>query len=138
MKKYLLGVLTTIAIFAIFGFIIEASEKDIPNKEWVIAPRFLTLQEGITKEEAREWLGNEYLLLYREFPGFNAMFGEPLKSAGWGTTNNSSKEKDFVMIYFFDSKETYDHYFPKDGGSSDEINEGIKKQQSTFYKLFGK
>lgn len=69
---------------------------------------------------------NEYLLLYREFPGFNAMLGEPLKSGRWGTTNNNAKEKgDFVVIYFFDTKKTKDHYFPEDGGWSDDIVAGI-------------
>jgi hypothetical protein len=39
------------------------------------------------------FLVNEYLLMYREFPGFNAMVGEPSKSGGWGTENNNAKEK---------------------------------------------
>jgi hypothetical protein len=138
MKNFIFGVITTILILIIFGFVYEINEpNDVPDKEWLIAPRFLTLQEGVSKEEAREWLVNEYLLVYREFPGFNAMVGEPVSSAGWGKTNDNDKEKDFVMIYFLDSKETANHYFP-DGKNSDEINEGIKKHQSTFDKLFGK
>jgi hypothetical protein len=138
MKNYLLGLITSMAIFAFFGFDHRSTLKDSTNKEWVVAPRFLTLQKGITKEEAKEWLENEYLLLYREFPGFNAMVGEPIKSGGWGTINNQAKEKgDFVLIYFFDSKQTKDHYFPESGWS-DDIANGIKKHQATFDKLFGK
>jgi hypothetical protein len=136
MRSYILGMITSIIIFASLG-VNKSNLSPAPTKEWVIAPRFLTLQEGISKEEAREWLENEYLFLYREFPGFNAMVGEPISSAGWGTTNNNEKEKDFVMIYFFDSKESLDHYFPN-GEYSNEIKEGIKKHQPTFDKLFGK
>lgn len=128
MKNYLLGLFTAMAICAILGFVHKSSLTDVSNKKWVIAPRFLTLQKGITKEEAREWLENEYLLLYREFPGFNAMVGEPLKSGGWGTTNNYAKEKgDFVLVYFFDSQQSKGHYFPEDGSWSTDIVNGIKK-----------
>ena len=56
------------------------------------------------------------------------MVGEPLRSGGWGTENNNAKEKgDFVVIYFFDSKQTRDHYFPESGGWSSDIVNGIKK-----------
>ena len=98
MKNYLLGIVTISALVALFGFISYVKGPDVPDKEWIIAPRFLTLQEGVSKEEARNWLINEYLLLYREFPGWNAMLGEPLRSGGWGTENNVAKEKgDFVI-----------------------------------------
>lgn len=107
------------------------------DKAWIIAPRFLFLKEGVSKDEARKWLENEYLPLFRQFPGFNAEIGEPIKSSGWGSKDADEKEKDFVMIYSFDSKETYDRYFPKDG-SGPEIMEGIKKNQSTYDKLLGK
>ena len=138
MKKFVFGALTTTVILIIFGFVYEKDAPIVvPDKQWVIAPRFLTLQEGVSKEETREWLQNEYLLLYRELPGFNAMVGEPFKSAGWGKTDSNSKEKDFVMIWSFDSKETYERYFP-DGHSNDEIREVIEKHQSTYDKLFGK
>ena len=140
MKNFIFGVLAATVVLIIFGF---AYEKNVPNdvadKEWIIAPRFYTLQDGVTKEEAREWLENEYLLLYREFPGFNCQVGEPLRSGGWGTEDNEAKEKgDFVMVYFFDSKETKDFYFPEDGSWSEAIVNGIAKYQSTFDKLFGK
>lgn len=139
MKNYLFGFITGILILVIVGFINESRVRESSKKEWVIAPRFLTVQDGITKEEAREWLENEYLVLYREFPGFNAMVGEPVKSGGWGTPNNNAKEKgDFVLVYFFDSRQTKDHYFPEGGGWSDDIVKGIAKHQSTFDKLFGK
>lgn len=131
--------LTVTIIAVMFGFVSEADEPiDTPDKVWIISPRFLTLQEGISKKEARQWLVNEYLLLYREFPGFNAMIGEPLRSGGWGTENNLAKEKgDFVVFYMFDTKKTKDYYFPPDGWS-DAIVDGIAKHQATFDKLFGK
>ena len=140
MKKFKLGVLSTTVILIIFGFVYEINEpSDVPDKEWIIAPRFLTLQESVSKEEAREWLVNEYLLLYREFPGWNAMLGEPLRSGGWGTENNIAKEKgDFVLYYIFDTKRTKDFYFPEDGSWSEAVVNGIAKHQSTFDKLFGK
>ncbi len=47
MGKYLLGVLTVFTIMFIFGFIDE--KNDVSDKEWIIAPRFLKLQDGITK-----------------------------------------------------------------------------------------
>ena len=138
MKNYILGIFTTIVILLMFGFINDNSEFDSPDKQWVVAPRFYTLQDEVSKEEAREWLENEYLLLYREFPGFNCQVGEPVSSGGWGTKDNKAKEKgDFVMVYFFDSKETRDYYFPEDGWSEAIVN-GIAKHQSTFDKLFGK
>lgn len=134
----MLGILTIITILVIFSFTNEIKEPIVPDKEWIIAPRFLTLQEGITKEEAREWLENEFLHIYREFPGFNAMVGEPLKSGGYGTFDNKVKEKgDFVLVFFFDTKETMDRYFPEDGWS-DEIVNGVAKHQSTYDTLFDK
>ena len=140
MKNFILGVLATTVILIIFGFAYEINEpSDVPDKEWIIAPRFLTLQESISKEEAQEWLVNEYLLLYREFPGWNAMLGEPLRSGGWGTENNIAKEKgDFVLYYIFDTKKTKNFYFPEDGSWSEAVVNGIAKHQSTFDKLFGK
>ena len=138
MKNFLFGALSTTVILTIFGFVFMRDDPKVePDKQWVIAPRFLTLQDGVSKEEAKEWLENEYLLMYRELPGYNAMVGEPFKSAGWGKTEGNTKEKDFVMIWFFDSKETYERYYP-DGNRNDEIKEVIKKHQSTFDKLFGK
>ncbi|HEY5918704.1 MAG TPA: hypothetical protein VIU13_14915 [Chryseolinea sp.] len=138
MKNFILGMFVAIAIMIAFGFIDKRSEIDSADHQWVIAPRFYTLQAGVSKEEARKWLETEYLLLYREFPGFNCHIGEVVSSSGWGTPNDKYKEKgDFVMVYFFDSKETLEYYFPKDGWS-DAINKGIAKHQATFDKLFGK
>lgn len=140
MKNFILGVITTAAIFAMHGFIYRTSDPNaMTDKKWVIAPRFYTLKDGVSRKEAREWLNDEYLLLYREFPGFNCQVGEPLRSGGWGTEDNEVKEKgDFVMVYFFDSKETKDYYFPEDGSWSDAIVNGISKHQAAFDKLFGK
>jgi len=138
MKNFILGVLVTVAVMAAFGFINEKSESDVPDKEWKISPRFLTLQDGVSKEEARVWLENEYLPLYRQFPGWNAMAGETGQSGGWGTSNNNLKEKaDFVLIYFFDSIEATELYFDEDG-MTETLKNGIAKHQSTFDELFGK
>ena len=59
MKNYLLGIITTVIILGILSFSNRTNETTIPAKEWVIAPRFLTLQKGIKKEEAREWMEQE-------------------------------------------------------------------------------
>lgn len=112
MKNFLSGIITAFICLAIFGFINNKKEREIPKKEWIIAPRFLTLQKGITKEQAREWMENEYLPLYRYHSGWNAQLGEPTASGKWGKSDNTAKEKgDFVLIYFFDSPKTRDHYF---------------------------
>jgi len=138
MKNYLVGIITAITAFAIFGFYNQTNEPEHPKKEWVIAPRFLTLQKGISKEEARKWMEEEWLPGYRNYPGFNAMLGEPIKSGTWTTTNNNAKEKgDFVLIYFFDSKVAKERYFTPTG-MSDEIMKVIKEHQSTWDALFGK
>ena len=139
MKNFLLGTLMTSVLFIAFGFVYVKNEPlDSKDDKWVIGPRFYTLQEGVTKEEAREWLENEYIQLYQEFPGFDCHVGELVSSSGWGALNENYKEKgDFVMVYFWDSKERHDHYFPKTGWS-DDIKNGIAKHQSTFDQLFGK
>jgi hypothetical protein len=85
MRNFILGIITTLIGVAIFGFINHKKEGDIPRKEWIIAPRFLTLQKGITKEQAREWMEKEYLPLYRQLPGYNAMLGEITGSATGGS-----------------------------------------------------
>lgn len=138
MKKYLMGVLTGFTIMFIFGFIYE--KNDVPDKEWVIAPRFLKLQDGITKEEAREWVEKEYLPLYRTYPGWNVTLGEPLRSGGWGTTNNNLKEKaDFVLIYSFDTRETANLYFGKDPSLSKLFDDALTKHMSIVEQTyFGK
>lgn len=142
MKKYFMGVLTGFAAMFIFGFIYE--KNDVPDKEWVIAPRFLKLQDGITKEEAREWVEKEYLPLYRTYPGWNVTFGEPLRSGGWGTTNNNLKEKaDFVLIYSFDTRETANLYFGKDPSLGKLFDDALTKhmsivEQTYFGKYFNK
>lgn len=138
MKNLLIAAILTTSVAIMFGFSyqIKAPTHSL-DKTWIIAPRFLYLKEGVSKDDARKWLENEYLPLFRQFPGFNAEIGEPIKSSMWGSKDTSDKEKDFVMIYSFDSKETYDRYFPKDS-SGLEIIEGIKKNQSTYDKLFGK
>ena len=138
MKNYLLGIITAIAVFAVFGFNNQINKPQHPKKEWIIAPRFLTLQKGISKEEARKWMEEEWLPGYRNYPGFNAMLGEPINSGTWTTTNNDAKEKgDFVLIYFFDSKVAKERYFTATG-LSDEIMKVIKEHQTTWDALFGK
>lgn len=138
MKNILIGAMITILIATILGFYYEKNEVvNLPDKTWVIAPRFLHLKVGVSKSEAQGWLEKEYLPIYRQFPGFNAMLGEPVKTAGWGAKDSSGKEKDFVIIYFFDCKETYDRYFPKEG-LNEEIAEVRKRNQPIIDKLFGK
>ena len=139
MKHFILGVFATISIMTLFGFFDMNNKPLDPKKEWIIAPRFFTGKEGVSKEEAREWMENEYLLMYKEFPGWNAVLGEPLRSGGWGTENNIAKEKgDFVLFYIYDSMESKEYYFPSEGGFGEALNKGIAKHQSTFDKLFDK
>ena len=138
MKNLLAASAIIVCVAVIFGFTYQNNgTTPSPDKTWVIAPRFLFLKQGVSKDEARKWLENEYLPIYRQFPGFNAMIGDPVKTANWGSKDSTDKQKDFVIIYFFDSKETYDKYFPKEGFGT-EITEGIKKNQSTIDKFFGK
>ncbi len=141
MKNYLLGVITMITLLAILSFTNGIEESDIPEKEWIIAPRFLTLQEGVTKEEAREWMENEYLPLYRHYPGWNAMLGEPTSSGSWTTSNNNAVGKgDFVLIYLFDTKAAKEHYFPPgiNWWEGKEISQVLQDHQATWDKFFGK
>ncbi len=139
MKNFLLGIMAALIAIAILGFINNESKQEIPKKEWIIAPRFLTLQKGITKEQAREWMENEYLPLYRYYTGWNAQLGEPTGSGKWEIPDNTAKEKgDFVLIYFFDSTRTRDHYFPPNGPWSEEIQKVLAEHKSTWEDLFGK
>ncbi|GAA4457109.1 hypothetical protein GCM10023189_27320 [Nibrella saemangeumensis] len=138
MRNFLFGVMATITALAVYGFF-QKIETTIPKKEWIIAPRFLTLQKGVTKEQAREWMEKEYLPLYRYYSGWNAELGEPTGSGKWGKSDNTAKEKgDFVLIYFFDSPRTRDHYFPPNGPWSEEIQKVLAEHKSTWDDLFGK
>jgi hypothetical protein len=139
MKNFLSGILATVVVLITFGFVANEKESEIPKKEWIIAPRFLTLQKGITKEQAREWMEKEYLPLYRYYSGWNAMLGEPTGSGKWGKSDNSAKEKgDFVLVYLFDSPRTRDHYFPPGKPWSEEIQKVLAEHKSTWDDLFGK
>ena len=99
--------------------------------EQVISVKYLTLQEGVDSEEAREFMENEYLQVYSELPGFNVKVGQP------DPTRIDDSAPDFVIIYIFDSKWTRDHYFPEPDVWSDEIHRAIEKNQSAFDRLFG-
>ena len=139
MKNFFLGIVATFMIVAILGFFNYKEEQDVPKKEWVISTRFLTLQEGITKEQAKEWIEKEYLTLYRHWPGFNAMVGEPVKSGKWGESDGKVKQKgDFAIVYTFDSKKTLDRYFPPDGTWSDEIKKVLEEHKPIWDAYFGK
>lgn len=141
MKNYLLGIITVIVIMGMFSFTDMLNQPEPPDKNWIIAPRFLTLQEGITEEEAREWMENEYLPLYRYYPGWNVMLGEPVSSGTWTKSNdNAINNGDFVMIYMFDTKAAKEHYFPpgKNWWEGKEISEVLKNHNSTWEKFFGK
>ena len=138
MKNFFLGGFT---IFLALGILAFSYRLSLPEKEWIIAPRFLTLKDGIAKEEARKWLEEEYLPLYRYYPGWNAMLGEPVGSGSWTESNDNARRKgDFVLIYFFDSKAAKEHYFPPNMNwwEGKEISDVLKKHQSTWDKLFGK
>lgn len=139
MKKFVFSLVAGFTVIAIFGFHPNNKERDMPKKEWVISTRFVTLQKGITKEQAKEWVENEYLTLYTNWPGFNAMVGEPVKSGPWGESDGKVKQKgDFAIIYMFDSKKTLDRYFPPDGRWSDEIKKVLEEHKSIWNDYFGK
>ena len=139
MKNFLLGIIATFTLAIILGFFNNQKERDVPKKEWVISTRFLTLQKGITKEQAKEWMEKEYLPLYRHWPGFNAIVGEPAKSGKWGESDGKVKQKgDFAIVYMFDSKKTLDRYFPPDGTWSDEIKNVLAEHKSVWDDYFGK
>jgi len=88
----------------------------------------LTLQKGITKEQARKWMEKEYLPLYRNLPGFNAMLGEITGSGIAGKADSVAMKKgDFVLLYLFDSKATHQRYFPSDGSYGDDIKKAYEK-----------
>lgn len=127
---------TTVLISTIIGSLLTIAITQLTentgtsDNQWIVSPRYLTLQDGVEKEEAREFLVNEYLNLYKELPGFNAAVGEPER----GDVN---VDFDFVMIYTFDSKWTRDHYFPEEDVYSDEVIQAVEKYQDTYDKLFG-
>lgn len=136
MKKSVLVLVTTLTVFIVFGFSPEPQDPEMPSNEWIIAPRFLKLKEGVNKEEVREFMVNVYLPIYRHWAGWNAMLGEPQYSGGWGTYDKALKEKaDFILVYFFDSKSTMNHYFPPGGEWSEEVTDVIKEHQSTWDKF---
>lgn len=107
-----------------FGVTHFTHEMTTPDNEWIVSVRNLTVQEGIDKDEARQFLETEYLTLFKQLPGFNAMVGVPERGVQQG---------DFVLIYMFDSKWTRDHYFPGEGELSEEIQEIIEKPEFTQF-----
>ncbi len=111
-----------------------------PDYEQVIAVKYLTLQEGVDPQEAREFMENEYLKLYSELPGFNVKVGQPERQGNPFDAQSYSandSEPDFVLFYIFDSKWTRDYYFPEPDEWSEEIHRAIEKNQSAVDKLFG-
>jgi len=102
-------------------------------------PRLSRLTAIIAQLQSKRMVTANYLPMYLEFPGWNAMVGELVKSRGWGTPDNKVKEKgDFVFIYVFVSIETKEHYFPGDGSWTDAVVSGIAKHQSAFDDFFDK
>jgi hypothetical protein len=139
MKNYLFGVFTSIIILSSYGYVSRTDSADVPKKEWIVAPRFLTLQKGITKQQAREWMEKTYLPLYRHYSGWNAQLGEPTASGKWGVGDNTASEKgDFVLLYLFDSPRTRDHYFPPNGDWSEEIKKVLADHPGIWDDFFGK
>ena len=130
MKNFVLGVLTTLTMVALLSF--QNDENDYPKKEWIIESKYLHLQDGISKEEAREWIEKNYLPLYREIPGLNVIFGEHTGSALWGGEWAIDPSKgDLVMFYIFDSKYTKDLYFPQGGPMHELVQNALKKHPVT-------
>ncbi len=139
MKNFCAGFIVCLLLIIFMGFIRHDNSKDDPKKEWIVAPRFLTLQKGITKQQAREWMEKTYLPLYRHYSGWNAQLGEPTASGKWGLGDNTAKEKgDFVLLYLFDSPRTRDHYFPPNGEWSDEIKKVLTDHPGIWDDFFGK
>lgn len=143
MKKFFSGIITAFAallLFSLSDWQQAVMPPDPTNNNWVIAPRYLTLQEGVTKAEARAWMEQEYLPLYRDYRGWNVMLGEPTHSGNSTTVNDNAIEKgDFVMVYFFDTEATKDHYFPPNSNwwEQEDIQDVLSHHQVTFDE-FGK
>lgn len=97
MRNFIFGIIATLIAVAIFGFINDKHKTDIPKKDWIVAPRYLTLQKGITKEQAREWMETEYLPLYRYYSGSNVELGEPTGSGKWGNRITQLKKKAILL-----------------------------------------
>ena len=128
MKNYLLGIVTVLALLAIFSFTGILDQHELPEKKWIIESKYLHLQDGIDKKEATEWIEKNYLPVYREFPGFNAILGEHTGGGLWGGEWTVDPVKgDLVIFYIFDSKRTKDFYFPKDGPWNDLIKNAMQK-----------
>jgi len=53
------------------------ASEHLPEYQQVISVKYLTLQDGVESEEAREFMESEYLQVYSELPGFNAKVGQP-------------------------------------------------------------
>jgi hypothetical protein len=139
MKNFVSGVLATLIFLAILSFQGDKHENNYPKKEWIIESKYLHLQKGVNKQEAREWLEKNYLPIYREYPGFNAILGEHTGGAIWGEQFSVDKSKgDFVIFYIFDTKQTKDFYFPKDGPWNELVQNAMKKYQPTVDDFFGK
>lgn len=127
---------TTVLISTIIGSLLTIAITQLINdsenseSQWIFSPRYLSLQDGVEKSEARDFLVNEYLKIYKELPGFNAMVGEPERG-------DANVDFDFIMIYTFDSKWTRDYYFPEEDVYSDQVIQVVEKHQGTYNKLFG-
>ena len=127
MKNFILGITATLIFLTILSFQNDRSDE-YPKKEWIIESKYLHLQKGVNKEKAREWIEKNYLPMYREFPGFNALLGEHTGGGLWGGKLEIDTSKgDFVIFYIFDSKQTKDFYFPKNGPWNELVQNAIKR-----------
>jgi hypothetical protein len=128
MKNFGLGVLITLVFLTTFSFQNHQIDNEYPKKEWIIESKYLHLQKGVSKEEAREWIEKNYLPMYRELPGFNAILGEHtgggLMGGKWSVDTSKG---DLVIFYIFDSKRTKDFYFPQNGPWNELILNAYKK-----------
>jgi len=126
MKKQALlisSLLITILLVSAFSVIQVTSDND----QGVIGIHYLTLNPGIDKEEAENYLKTEWLTLFLETPGINASVG---------VADRGKSPGDYVMIYTFDSKWTRDHYFPSEGQYGEEIKKVVEKHSLIYDKLF--
>ncbi len=115
MKKYFIATtFLSIIVTSLISIAITKSEylSLEPEHEWIVSTRNLTVQDGINKQEARQFLETEYFPLFEQLPGMNAMLGIP---------DRGVKKGDFILIYTFDSKWTRDYHFPESGEYSEEI-----------------
>jgi len=126
MRTYILvGCLIVVSL--IFAFTNKGNTTEPSENQWIISIHYLTLQDGVDKQDARKYLETEWLKMFRETPGMNAMLGKPDRGGAKG---------DFVIVYTFDSKWTRDYYYPIEGQFGEPIKKVIEKYKIIYEKIF--